>query len=535
MMLRQVCVGEIAMVMLAFAMMLLAAGPAFAHASLIRSNPRDGAVIASAPARFDLTFNEPVSPLVLKLVRPDGGAVSLDRFILEGNSLLVDAPGDLGRGTHALSWRIVSTDGHPIGGAVVFSIGAPSVGAVPDIADTVDWAVRIAFWMAKLVLYAGLFIGVGGVFFACWMGQSGQRAAVLAGAAMGLGLVAAAVSVGLQGVDALGATLGGLGRTVIWQTGLRTTYGNTALVAGFALIVGLIAMMLRGWPAKALSLLALLAVGGALAASGHASAASPQWLPRPAVLIHAVGIAFWAGAAVPLGMALASPGPDGIAALRRFSRAIPFALLPLIVAGLLLAAVQLQSIDALWTTAYGKIFAVKLTLLAALLAIAAVNRFRLTQPTEQGDRAATARLRRSIGIETALILAILGAAATWRFTPPPRALAEAAAEPAAIHIHTAKAMADLAITPGRAGPVTASMIIMTGDFGPLAAKEVTLTVANPAAGIEPIARVAMQPGDGRWQVTGLLIPVPGRWSVRIDILVSDFELTTLEGVINIRR
>ena len=247
------------------------------------------------------------------------------------------------------------------------------------------------------------------------------------------------------------------------------------------------------------------------------------------MFLHAVGIAFWVGALMPLGAALASPGAPGVAALRRFSQIAPFAVLPLIAAGIALAVVQLRSIDALWTTAYGNVFLIKMALLVPLFILAVLNRYRLTQPAVSGDAAATGTLRRSIFCELLLCLAILGVAASWRFTPPPRALADAAAEPAAIHIHTEKAMADLTFTPGRVGPITASMVIMTGDFGPLPAREVTLTIANPVAGIEPITRLATQPGDGTWQVTALPIPAPGRWLVRIDILISDFEMARLAG------
>ncbi len=527
--------AKIAMALAMLAVLLCSAGTAFAHASLINADPRDGAMIADAPKHFNLTFSEPVSPLVLKLVAPGGDVTSLDRFVLEGNTLIIEAPADLGRGTHALSWRVVSTDGHPVGGAVVFSIGAPSAGPIPDVEDSVDWPVRIAFWTARLGVYTGLFIGVGGVFFASWMGQGGRRAAFLTCATMVLGLIAATISLGLQGADALNATLRELNAAIIWRTGFQTTYGNTVLVAGFSLVAGLIAIALRGLPAKALSLLAFLGVGSALAASGHASAAPPEWLTRPAVFLHGICIAFWAGALMPLGFALASSRADATAVLRGFSRAIPYALASLIASGLLLAVVQLQSIEALWTTAYGKVFLIKLALLVVVFALAAMNRFRLTQPAEQGDGPSTRLLRRSILLETMLILAIFGVAALWRFTPPPRALAEAAAAPAAIHIHTAKAMADLTITPGHTGAVTASMILMNGDFGPLPAKEVTLTLANAVAGVEPIKRSATRPGDGTWQIIDLPIPVPGRWSVRIDILVSDFELAKLEGEIDIRR
>jgi len=52
-----------------------AATPVFAHATLIATDPADGAVLTTAPERLTLTFNEPVTPLVLRLVAPDGARV----------------------------------------------------------------------------------------------------------------------------------------------------------------------------------------------------------------------------------------------------------------------------------------------------------------------------------------------------------------------------------------------------------------------------------------------------------------------------
>ena len=57
--------------------------PAFAHATLIKTDPADGAVLAQGPRTISLTFSEPVSPLVLTLVRPDGTPAA-DSFRLEG-------------------------------------------------------------------------------------------------------------------------------------------------------------------------------------------------------------------------------------------------------------------------------------------------------------------------------------------------------------------------------------------------------------------------------------------------------------------
>jgi copper transport protein len=41
--------------------------------------------------------------------------------------------------------------------------------------------------------------------------------------------------------------------------------------------------------------MALLGVGFALALSGHASNAAPQWLTRPSVFVHVVCVTFWVG------------------------------------------------------------------------------------------------------------------------------------------------------------------------------------------------------------------------------------------------
>lgn len=522
------------LVVMAGALLLGLGGQAHAHAALVDIQPADGAVVAHAPQTFSLTFSEPTSPLVLKLVRPDGSSAVLDRYALRDATLDIAAPADLGTGTHVLTWRVISEDGHPVGGSSIFSIGAPSAGGLVAPQEAVDWPLRIAIWAVRTLLYAGLFIGVGGVFFTSFVGGGSAPIRRTQAALMLAGLAAVLLSVGLQGLDALDLPLGSIAAALPWKTGLSTSYGWTAGIAAASLIAGLAALAVPRLVGRAFALLAFIGIGLALAASGHASAAHPQGLTRPAVFLHAVGIAFWAGALLPLGAAFASRSTDATRVLRRFSRIIPVALVPLIAAGLLLAAIQLASPAALWTTAYGRVLLVKLVLLAALFALAAFNRFHLTEPAERGDSVAVRRLIRSIRIEIVLVLAIFAVAAAWRFTPPPRALAEAAAMPAELHIHTEKAMAEVTITPGHVGPVSVGIVIMTGDFDPLDAKGLTLVVSNPAAGIEPIRRTATKGADAVWRVDKLDLPIPGRWQIRLDILVSDFELVKIEDAIDIR-
>jgi copper transport protein len=505
---------------------------AFAHAALITTEPADGAVLEQNPAQFALTFSEPVSPLVLTLVKPDGTPVALTTFRLTDQTVAIDNPQTLGRGTHVLSWRVISADGHPVGGSLLFSIGAAT--EPPAVSEPVDWGLRSAIWIGKVFLYIGLFLGVGGAFALAWLAGGGRSGQFFVIAAILLGMVAAPLSLGFQGLDALGAPFARLAQPVIWRTALGTSFGWTVLIALMALGLGLLSLVGPRAASRLFVLAGLAGVGTALAASGHASAAEPQWLTRPMVFLHGIGIAFWAGALVPLGLALKRRTADARRFLRRFSRTILPVVGVLAVAGIVLAVIQVQAPSALLDTAYGQLLLIKLALLFCLFALAAFNRWKFTGPTEARDTRAQKSLARSTGIEMLIVLAIFGIAAGWRFTPAPRALAIAAAQPASVHIHTLKAMADLSITPGHAGPVAASIVIMTGDFGPLDAKEVTLVLSKPDSGIEPLKRPATKPGDGSWRVDNLVIPVPGRWTARVDILVSDFEIVKIEAPIDIR-
>jgi copper transport protein len=133
---------------------------------------------------------------------------------------------------------------------------------------------------------------------------------------------------------------------------------------------------------------------------------------------------------------------------------------------------------------------------------------------------------RSILAEGLLVTGILFVVAGWRFTPPPRSLVPET--PLAVHIHSDKAMFQILISPGRVGADDFVLQLMNGDGSLLRAKETTLALSMPARGIEPIERPGELEADGFWHVRGVSLPVAGRWHLRIDALVTDFENVTLE-------
>ena len=503
----------------------LSSSAAFAHASLVRAEPADGAMLSATPKVLKLTFNEPVSVLVMRLIGPSGEVVA--PTAAAENNVVIITPPQLRRGSHVLSWRVVSADGHPVGGSFVFSVGAASGTSVAASSNTVA---RAALWGAKLAVYVAMVLGIGGAFFQIWAGTGRAQATSFYVALLVGGLIAAPLSVGLQGLDALDVPVSKLMQAEVWRAGWETAYGLTALTAECALVAGLLALAAPARLARALALVGLSGIGLALSLSGHAGTVEPRWLTRSAVFLHGVTVAFWIGALLPLVVAIGAGDRD---ALMRFSRLIPIPLAILVATGCLLMLVQLDRVDALWTTRYGLVLSGKLAVVAVLVGLAAANRYALVPRfAATGSSPAGRPLATSIRIELALALVILALVASWRFTPPPRALA--ASERVFLHIHGERGMAEIDIEPER-GRARTSVKLMDLELHPLTAKELTLVLANPAAGIEPMQRHGVSDGDGFWRIGDLRIPVAGRWQLRVEILISDFDKLVLDEEVDLPR
>jgi copper transport protein len=497
---------------------------AVAHASLISTEPGDGSMLSQAPKTVRLRFNEPVAPASIKLIDGTGKAREDVSVSAHDNVVEISLPDNL-HGTQLVSYRVVSADGHPVGGSLVFSVGMPVSEITPpsDRAPVLD----VLIWLARVGVYIGLFAGVGGMFFAVWIARAKSAPRVIV-PALAIGFASAVSACGLQGLDLLGLTPADILTSAPWKAAAATSLLPSLLIAVAAMALAMMGLRgMSGGSARALSATAMLGVGAALAASGHASTASPQWLTRPMVFLHGIGVAFWIGALAPLAAMTRRPAGPLLAILNRFSLAAMPVVAALAVTGLALAVVQLESVRPLIETSYGLILLTKLVLVAVLLCLAALNRFRLT-PQLAFNPLDTKGLNRSILLECLIAVGILGMVAGWRFTPPPRALATAAVKPLAIHIHTDAAMFQVLISPGAVGRNSFVLQLMEGDASPLVAKEATLILSLPERGIEPLQRPATLGADGYWHVVDAPIPNPGRWHMRIEALVTDFRKVTLE-------
>lgn len=498
---------------------------ASAHAALVAVEPASGSMLASAPKAVELRFNEAVTPGAIQLIDGAGRARDDARVSASGETISVAMPPDLPQGTAVVSYRVISQDGHPVAGSVIFSIGMPTGTQPPANADR---GLNVLIWLARVGLYLGLFVGVGGVFFARWVAWSttGMTAPRVA---LAIGIPSAAVSLGVLGLDLLGLPPAALATAAPWRVAFATSAGPALLVAIAAMLFALMALR-SAWYARALAIIALVGVGLSLAMTGHAATAPPEALTRPAIFLHGLGVTIWIGALAPLVALVSKPTTATLPVVNRFSRIAALAVGVLALTGLALAIVQLEKPVALVETRYGLILSIKLALVTGLLGLAALNRFRLT-PALARDEKGTPALKRSILLEGAIALAILAVVAGWRFTPPPRTIIPET--PLAIHIHGDKAMFQVLVSPGKAGLDDFVLQLMTGEATLLTAKEVTLTLSLPERGIEPMERGASLGPDGYWHVRKVELPFAGRWHVRIDALVTDFEKVTLEEELDV--
>lgn len=105
----------------------IVAVPASAHDTLLSSTPAADSTSQTAPERVVLTFSGPIAELGNEVVvtDPDGVDVHDGDPQASGADLTVALVNDLPSGTYTVTWRAVSSDGHPISGDFTFDLDLP--------------------------------------------------------------------------------------------------------------------------------------------------------------------------------------------------------------------------------------------------------------------------------------------------------------------------------------------------------------------------------------------------------------------------
>ncbi|MGW2397736.1 FixH family protein [Kitasatospora sp. NPDC001664] len=405
------------------------AGTASAHAALVSTDPAANTVLPAAPAAVTLTFSEGVSlsPDSVRVLGPDGASVDSGApGHVDGKAATarVGLKGGLANGTYTVAWRAVSEDSHPIGGAFVFSIGAPSATTVSATAlqnAEADSTVAFFYGTGRAVAYGAfaLLAGAAAFVLVCWPAGVAVRAvqrllmtgwvALLVstvgvlllrgpyergtgiGQALDLSLVRAtlderigtALSVRLLLLAAAGVFLSllvgqlGQARPAVPTAGAADGSGPTGdaeedelrrlerKAAERPLRDARLGLGVAG-------LVLAVALSATWAGADHASVGEQVWLALPSAMVHLLAMALWLGGLVALLIGLRVG--VGTRAVELFSRLAFWSVTALVATGLYQSWRGLGGWAALVDTEYGRLLLVKTGVVVAMVGVAWFSR-----------------------------------------------------------------------------------------------------------------------------------------------------------------
>ncbi len=505
------------------------AAPASAHALLRTSDPAAGAVLSTAPSQVIITFTEAPDPQLssIQLLDSTGAVVSKQHAEpVPGNprQLRLALP-HLPDGAYTVTWRTVSkVDGHVTAGSYAFGVGVTppagtggsSAGAqagsapIRPVSAAGRWALD---WGLILLLGAG----VAGAFVARAVTRTHRVLLIGAWLLAAAGLVAMTLSERA----AVGVSLGTL---------LRSSSGRDIVTLAFTLLAPLVMVVVTlvrpRWESLLFLAIATAAPMFVVAISGHAAGQSPEWLHVGVQWIHLLAVGVWIGGLAWLLVSMLSlGGEERRGAIRRFSAIAAYALAITIASGIGRAWAELGGWRPLFDTAFGITLLIKSALVAVLVALAAMNRYRFLPRTEVEDPEA-AGVRRTVRFEVLTAVAVIAVTAVLSQLPPGVYVTEASAKPAVAQSVTVSGSdfgtsvrVRLTITPGSVGPNAFVAHVNDFDTGkPVPATSVGLRFELPsrpdiAASTLPLKRSA----PGVWSAQGANLSIDGTWDVTAEI------------------
>lgn len=430
--------------LVAVAGLLLAPAAAWAHASVVRTEPANGAVLARSPAQVRVVFDDVVRPGPgIAAIHNGGESVLAGRaHMLGARTLVVPLRGGLIDGDYSVRWSVISDDGHLESGVLAFAVG---IGRAPPVAGLAPQATgpTVDSVGARWLFFAGVLGAVGIALFTFVVRPREQeRLPIIVSTAGVLAAIGAAQE--------------------IHRVGLATRDGK-ALGAGFvvALVVaslGAAATLDRRALRPALVAALSLAVVPSLA--GHALDPGLARVNVVADVLHVLSAAGWIG--VLLGLVAIRPADLRRADLRRAGVLALASVAVLGATGITRAMFELTGPAQLWETSYGRALLVKTGLLLGALALG-----RLLQ----------SRVARRAGVELALVAALVVAVSVLVELKPGRNVA-----------HRPSSVAQASQPSRPPPPPPPGAIVLAREAGPLGiavavqAQRVTAIVLSPAGG-----------------------------------------------------
>jgi len=349
---------------------LAAPAAAFAHASIRLEWPAYRQSLPYSPRQIILHFDQTVEvlPNAIKVLDANGRNLARPAHAID-RGIAAPVP-KLPRGAYTVRWKALSDDGHVVNGVYTFGVRVRA----PAVTDAVGAQGPTATeHVVRWLYFLGLSLLVGGVGFELLVSRvmHVRRFWWLVGAGAVLTLEVGIAAFLLRAEDALQLPFTAFlyGDLSPLSTGTRFGEAFIAMELGYALVTAFVFLAWLTerrallWPAFVLG----LGMASGLSLSGHSSATTAESI---ADWLHLCAATLWIGGLVQLALVARTAS-----AFRRFSRLATVCVAVLILAGTYLSIERFPALHDLWTTHYGHVLLIKLSLVCVALLWGAFHQF----------------------------------------------------------------------------------------------------------------------------------------------------------------
>lgn len=530
------------MVLVAVAAATCWSAAAHAHAAVTATEPRAGVIVDSAPSEVVVEFSEPVSTAQTDtaVIAPGGSNAHSDPAVADGSDVRIPLRADLPEGTYLVTYRVISSDGHPVASGFTFSIGAASPAPEPPEPETAGAVAAGAKAANQYLGYLGLALTLGPALLLI-AGGFGSRRVAARWIAAGLSTIAATAvaSLYLQAAYVAGRGLWDVSGDDVGVV-LHSSHGS-AVLARLLIVAAALPLLARAVAEPSLSGSRRWMLGAAAAGltltwpwAGHAAASTVPAVTVVADTIHLGAAGLWIGGLASLFFLLLARRrreADAESVLPVWSRWATWLLAALALAGACQAVIEVRSLEGLLSTLYGRLVLAKLVLFALVLATAAAARAAVRRDAGGLRR----RVRRMVGVELAIVAVVLGVTAVLTQTPPAStALAESAAEQrrdSAQLLETRHYSLHFDLGPAAVGTNAVELRLYSPEGEKLEPLEWEATFANPDADIAP---VDMNLTSTAHRATAeAALPESGDWEFSFRIRTTEWDRASVSTVVSI--
>lgn len=488
----------------------------FAHALLEKATPAPDSQLKSPPNEIVLMFNERLEKELysIKVFNENGEIVSSGKTEMskDQKSIKQSLP-TLPNGNYAITYSILSADGHPIKGSYVVTIGEDTVRNDMAEVDLENEENKSAFYsifhsVVKIVYYFALLLTSGWII---WGTKDKIKLGELKSGFRKTSIylqVFLLISTFVMGVIQLIGLLESWNVREVWDILSGTSFGVFWFISILLSVLGFFILHRFKW----IDLLWAFMILSVKSINGHAMAFEPPIRTISIDIIHLVAAALWAGGLFYILIYWKKQKEHVKEFLPVFSKAALISILALIVTGVASTLIFLPKVQYLFVTQWGIMLLIKVALVLFVILVGSILRYIMKKKKEDV-------IRRLLIIDFSLMVVILVIVGIFtQLSPLPQN------EPLEWHEKENYIEFTTAILPKAPGN-NHFMVIASSHKEGVEIKQIELFLKyrdDPDfAPIQiPFSKIE-QASNVQYMIDGKYIPFAGNWTAEIRILDSD--------------